>query len=158
MSQAVQDNPRRVDHSGEFWQNVVHLRKEWKTTLVFLSQKCDEYFLCKKIWQWKLSPSGWKVSSMLLGKRSSCREIEESGPKQKRCSVTNVSGDESKVWRYKKQYCKRIWNIRSMKVNVALLCTILCNPMDYTVYGNLQASILELVAFPFSRVSSQPRD
>ena len=30
--------------------------------------------------------------------------------------------------------------------------------MDYTVHGILQARILELVAFPFSRGSSQPRD
>ena len=31
-------------------------------------------------------------------------------------------------------------------------------PHDYTVHGILQASILELVAFPFSRGSFQPRD
>jgi len=30
--------------------------------------------------------------------------------------------------------------------------------MDYTVQGILQARILEWVAFPFSRESSQPRD
>ena len=34
----------------------------------------------------------------------------------------------------------------------------LCHPMDYTVHGILQARILEWVAFPFSRGSSQPRD
>ena len=34
----------------------------------------------------------------------------------------------------------------------------LCNPLDYTVHGTLQARILEWVAFPFSRGSSQPRD
>ena len=33
-----------------------------------------------------------------------------------------------------------------------------CDPMDYTVHGILQAGILEWVAFPFSRGSSQPRD
>ena len=31
-------------------------------------------------------------------------------------------------------------------------------PMDYTLHGTLQARILEWVAFPFSRGSSQPRD
>ena len=36
--------------------------------------------------------------------------------------------------------------------------SILCNPMDYTVHGILQARILEWVAFPFSRRSSQPKD
>ena len=35
---------------------------------------------------------------------------------------------------------------------------LLCNPVDYTVHGILQASILEWVAFPFSRGSSQPRN
>ena len=30
--------------------------------------------------------------------------------------------------------------------------------LDYTVHGILQARILEWVAFPFSRGSSQPRD
>ena len=33
----------------------------------------------------------------------------------------------------------------------------LCDPMDYTVHGLLQARTLEWVAFPFSRRSSQPR-
>ena len=37
-------------------------------------------------------------------------------------------------------------------------CPILCDPMDYTVHGILQARILEQVAFPFSRGSSQPED
>ena len=34
----------------------------------------------------------------------------------------------------------------------------LCDPMDYIVHGILQARILEWVAFPFYRGSSQPRD
>ena len=37
-----------------------------------------------------------------------------------------------------------------MKVKVAQLCPTLCDPMDYTVHGILQARILEWVAFPFS--------
>ena len=44
-----------------------------------------------------------------------------------------------------------------MKVKVAQWCLTLCNPMDYTVHGILQASILEWEAIPFSRGSSQPR-
>ena len=38
-----------------------------------------------------------------------------------------------------------------MKVKVAQSCPTLCNSMDYTVHGILQARILEWVAFPFSR-------
>ena len=41
------------------------------------------------------------------------------------------------------------------KVKVTQSCPILCNPMDH---GIPQARILEWVAFPFSRGSSQPRD
>ena len=37
-----------------------------------------------------------------------------------------------------------------VKVKVALSCSALCDPMDYTVHGILQARILEWVAFPFS--------
>ena len=40
----------------------------------------------------------------------------------------------------------------------SLSCVWLCNPMDYTVHGILQARILEWVDFPFSRGSSQPSD
>ena len=45
-----------------------------------------------------------------------------------------------------------------VKVKGAQSCLTLCNSMDYTVHGILQARILEWVAFPFSRGSSQPRD
>ena len=38
------------------------------------------------------------------------------------------------------------------------LSRTLCGPMDCTIHGILQARILEWVAFPFSRGSSQPRD
>ena len=44
------------------------------------------------------------------------------------------------------------------EVKVAQSCPTLCNPMDCTVRRILQARILEWVAFPFSRGSSQPRN
>ena len=43
-------------------------------------------------------------------------------------------------------------------VKVAQSCLILRDSMDYTVHGILQARILEWVAVPFSRGSSQSRD
>ena len=48
--------------------------------------------------------------------------------------------------------------MRYLKVKVAQSCLTLCDPMDYTVYGILQARILEWVAVPFSRVSYHHRD
>ena len=44
------------------------------------------------------------------------------------------------------------------EVKVAQSCLTLCDPMDCIVHGILQARILEWVAFPFSRGSSQPWD
>ena len=58
-----------------------------------------------------------------------------------------------------------IWSLNlnfkecSMKVKVTRSCTTLCHPMDCTsLHGILQARILEWVAIPFSRGSSQSRD
>ena len=45
-----------------------------------------------------------------------------------------------------------------MEVKVTQSCLTLCDLMDDTVHGILQPRILEWVAFPFSRGSSQPRD
>ena len=43
------------------------------------------------------------------------------------------------------------------EVKVAQLCLSLCDPVGYTVHGIPQARILEWVAVPFPRGSSQPR-
>ena len=45
-----------------------------------------------------------------------------------------------------------------VKVKVTQSCPALCDPMASTVHGILQARILEWIAIPFSRASSQPRD
>ena len=47
---------------------------------------------------------------------------------------------------------------KEVKVEVTQSCLTFCDPMDYIVHGILQARILEWVAFPFSRGSSQPKD
>ena len=64
------------------------------------------------------------------------------------------------IWRPRGKICylsmKNGWNWKQVKV--AQLCPTLCNPMDYTVHGILQVSILQWVAVPFSRGSSQTRD
>ena len=48
--------------------------------------------------------------------------------------------------------------ILMVKVKVAQSCPTVCKSMEYTVHGILQARILEWVAIPFSKGSSQPRD
>ena len=54
-------------------------------------------------------------------------------------------------------------SLESVKVLVAQFCLTLYNPIDCSlpgssIYGILQARILEWIAIPFSRGSSQPRD
>ena len=39
LSHTMQGHTRWTCHSGEFWQNVVHWRRKWKTTPIFLPQK-----------------------------------------------------------------------------------------------------------------------
>ena len=52
------------------------------------------------------------------------------------------------------------WCNQSQLCNVKVIQSgpTLCNPIDYTVHGMLQARILEWVAVPFSKGSSQPRN
>ena len=64
-------------------------------------------------------------------------------------SVPQGQPEEEKYWRSAQE---------ALKGKVAQLCLTLCDPVDYTVHGILQARILEWVAFPFSRGSSQHRD
>ena len=57
----------------------------------------------------------------------------------------------------------QLLNVLKRRMLVTQLCLTLCNPMDYSrpgssVHGIIQARILEWVAIPFSRGSSQPRD
>ena len=46
--------------------------------------------------------------------RNNSRKDEETEPKQKQCSVVDVTGDGSKVLCCKEQYCIGTWNLRSM--------------------------------------------
>ena len=57
-----------------------------------------------------------------------------------------------KTWQLK------TYGMQLSEVKFTQLCLTLCDPMDCIVNGILQARILEWVAFPFSRGSSQPKD
>ena len=50
------------------------------------------------------------------------------------------------------------FSLKWSEVKVTQPCLTLCHLMDCRVQGNLQATILEWVAVPLSRGSSQPRD
>ena len=46
--------------------------------------------------------------------RNNSRKNEGMEPKQKQYPAVDVTGDRSKVWCYKEQYCIGTWNARSM--------------------------------------------
>ena len=46
--------------------------------------------------------------------RYNSRKYERMEPKQKQYSVVDVTGDRSKIWCCKEQYCIGTWNVRSM--------------------------------------------
>ena len=46
--------------------------------------------------------------------RNNSRKKEEMEPKQKQHTIVDVTGDGSKVWCCKEQYCIGTWNVRSM--------------------------------------------
>ena len=46
--------------------------------------------------------------------RNNSRKNKETEPKRKQHPVVDVTGDESKVWCCKEQYCIGTWNVRSM--------------------------------------------
>ena len=51
------------------------------------------------------------------------------------------------------------WSFQSESESHSLsLCRWLCDTMDYTIHGTLQAKIQKWIAFPFSRGSYKPRD
>ena len=63
----------------------------------------------------------------------------------------------------KKKMLREIKDLNGSEKCKSLSCPILCNPMDWglpgsSVHGILQARMLEQVAIPFSRGSSQTRD
>ena len=74
--------------------------------------------------------------------------------------VSCIAGGFFTSWATKETRTSKIvrncW--RKVKMKVAESCPTLCNPMDYTIHVILQTRILEWVAVPFSRGSSQPRD
>ena len=76
--------------------------------------------------------------------RNNSRKNEETEPKQKQYPVVDVTGDRSKVWCCKEQYCIGTWNVRSMnqgklevviqemaRVNIDILGTSELNGLEW---------------------------
>ena len=63
-----------------------------------------------------MNSPGWQISNTLLEKsrRIAPKRMQGWSPKSKQCPGVDVTGDGSKVQRYKEQYCIGNWNVRSL--------------------------------------------
>ena len=95
-----------MGHGGEIWQNVVHWRREWQTTSVFLSWEPPEQYEKEKDWTLKDEVPRSVGAQYATGDqwRNNSRKNERMEPKQKQCPAVDVTDDRSKVWRCQEQF------------------------------------------------------
>ena len=94
-------------HGGEVWQNVVHWRREWQNTSVFLLWEPHEQYEKAKWYDERWTPQVGKCPRCYWKRvKNNSRKNEEMEPKQKQCLVVDVTDDGSKVLYYKEQYWK----------------------------------------------------
>ena len=105
-----------MDHGEEFWQNVVHWRREWQTTSAFLPWEPHEQHENAKSWTLKDELPRSVGTQYATGDewRNNSRKNEGMEPKQKQYLAVDVTGDRSKIRCCKEQYCIGTWNVRSM--------------------------------------------
>ena len=116
MSHAVQGYPRWMGHTGEFWQNTFHWRREWQTISVFLPWESHEQYEKAKRYDTERWTSQVSRCPICYWRRveNNSRKNEEAEPKQKQHAAVDVTSDGSKVPCCKEQYCIGTWNVRSM--------------------------------------------
>ena len=99
LSHAVWGHPRQMGHGGEVWQNVVHWRREWQTTSVFLPWEPQEqqYEKAKiRILKEELPRSVGAQGATGDQWRNNFRKNEEMEPKQKQHPVVDMTWMEAK--------------------------------------------------------------
>ena len=93
-----------------------------------------------------------------------CMTKSTTNKKKKKCNKKSTWKTFSDVaFRDKRDHTNKLISVCGLCVLVAQSCPTLCDPTDCSppgssVHGIPQARILEQVAIPFSRGSSQPRD
>ena len=115
LSHAQWGHPRQTGHGGEFWQNVVHWRREYQTTSLFLPWEPHEQYEKQKDRTLKEELPRSVGAQYATGDqwRNNTRKNEEMEPKQKQRPVVDVTGDGRKVWCWK-EYCVGTWNVSFM--------------------------------------------
>ena len=112
LSHAVWGHPGRTGHGGEVWQNVVHWRREWQITSVFLPREPHEQY--EKAKNRILKDELPRSVGAQYATGDQWRNTGGMEPKQKQYPVVDGTGNRSKVWCCKEQYYIGTWNVRSM--------------------------------------------
>ena len=105
-----------MGHGGEFWQNLVHWRREWQTATVSLPWEPHEQHEKAKIYDTERRTPQIGRCPICCWRRveKQLQKNEDTEPKQKQRPVLDVTGDGSKVRCRKEQYCKGTSNVRLM--------------------------------------------
>jgi len=107
-----------MGHGGEFWQNMVHLRREWQTSILALRSN-EQYKKAKRYETERWTPQAGRYSSATWEEwRNSSRKNEEMSQSENKTQLCMWRGDGGNVWCYKEQYCIGIWNIKSTNQNI----------------------------------------
>ena len=116
MSHALWGHPRWMGHGGEFWQNVVHWRREWQTISVSLPWEPHESMKRQNGMTLKDELPRSVGAHYAMGKqwRIISRKNEDVEPKQKQYLVVDMTGDGNEFWCCKEHYCTGTWNVRPM--------------------------------------------
>ena len=104
-----------------------------------------------------------KVSLQILTCTDTFQSVHLYTKKKNNESLSFQPGSIEHRYSFMDRRKQMIYPMSEVKVLVTQSCQTLCDPVDYSplgssVHGILQLRILEWVAIPFSRVSSQPRD
>ena len=95
---------------------MVHWRREWQTTSVFLPREPHEQYERQndRILKEEFPRSVGTQYAAGDQWRNNPRKNEGMKPKQKLYPVVDVTGDRNKIQLSKEQYCIGTWNVRSM--------------------------------------------
>ena len=115
LSHDMWGHPRLPGHGGEVWQNVVHWRREWQTTSVFLLWEPHEQYEKAKRRTLKDELPMSVGAQYATGDqwRNNSRKNEGMEAKQKQHPVVNGTSHGRRVRCCKEQYCIGTWNVRS---------------------------------------------
>ena len=127
-------------------------------------------FSSSHIWMWELDhKEGWALKNWCFS-IVMLEKTLESPLGCKRIKPVNPKGDQPWIFTGRSLKLGKIENRMSVlqkvfnffsgcsEVKVDQSCPTLCDSMDYTIHGILQARILEWVAYPFSSRSFWPRN